>query len=75
MIDEFLKHADGDERVGARVRDGRSNFGRGNELAIEGELKGREGAEDDVLVLDRYCALVPIPKEIACARGQTHGTW
>jgi hypothetical protein len=56
MIAELLEHADGDERVGAAFGDGGTYLGRGEELAVEGDLEGRETAEDDVLVLDRDCA-------------------
>jgi hypothetical protein len=53
---ELLKHANGDERVGARLFDGVSNFfGLGDEL-VEFDLEWRRSAKDDVLVLDRHCA-------------------
>lgn len=55
MITQLLQHVDRLERLGALAAQELLSVGGLDEVLVEGELEGGEGAEDDVFVLDRDC--------------------
>ena len=72
MVAELAKEGDGFERLRVLALEESFRSGGLHEELVEGELEGREGAEDDVLVFDGDCARVSVRREEV--RG-THGIW
>lgn len=54
MCAEFLKHADGNQRVCAALADGMPDFFRLSHLFVKVDLEGRRSTKYDVLVFDGY---------------------
>lgn len=67
MLAELAKGHDRLERLRVLATEERLGRGRGDEVLVEVELESRGSAEDDVLVLDRYCV------EYQCGRRREGG--